>query len=170
MHSFFFELYNHKRTDNHLITRVKLSDAVNKMRSNRTTDEYYLCSDEFYYIYQAHISKFPKPFEMSGIDRLVPYGFVQGIWISSAGCFTPIHYDNSDNVLMQLHGRKQVIIWRPDDVENLYLNAEDQPMDRQTQIDFTVMDEGMRIQLPKLSQSRPYSTRSSGVAAGQQPG
>ena len=41
-------------------------------------------------------------------------------WLSAAGNITPLHYDSSNNFLAQIHGRKEVTLFSPDQAALLY--------------------------------------------------
>ena len=43
-----------------------------------------------------------------------------GLWISSAGCVTPLHYDLSNGLLCQVRGTKQVWLFDPAQRDRLY--------------------------------------------------
>lgn len=43
-----------------------------------------------------------------------------GIWTSTAGCVTPLHYDTCHGFLLQVHGRKRFLLASPDDSMYLY--------------------------------------------------
>lgn len=45
-----------------------------------------------------------------------------GIWISSSGCVTPLHYDLCHGFLTQIYGRKRFLLASPDDTLYLYRN------------------------------------------------
>ncbi|MFA7604870.1 MAG: cupin-like domain-containing protein [Novosphingobium sp.] len=42
------------------------------------------------------------------------------IWIGPGGTFTPLHHDLTNNLLVQVAGRKQVILLLPADTPNLH--------------------------------------------------
>ncbi|MFA7604864.1 MAG: cupin-like domain-containing protein, partial [Novosphingobium sp.] len=42
------------------------------------------------------------------------------IWIGPGGTFTPLHHDLTNNLLVQVAGRKQVILLPPADTPNLH--------------------------------------------------
>jgi len=61
--------------------------------------------------------------------------FVQSVWMSGAGNVTPIHYDLSENILVQIVGEKRVLLWDPAQYPLLYLNPIGALHDRQSRID-----------------------------------
>jgi hypothetical protein len=62
-------------------------------------------------------------------------GFIQNVWMSGAGNVTPIHYDLSENLLVQILGEKRVLLWDPTQYPLLYLNPIGTRHDRQSRID-----------------------------------
>jgi hypothetical protein len=61
--------------------------------------------------------------------------FIQNVWMSGPGNVTPIHYDLSENILVQIAGEKRVLLWDPTQYSLLYLNPLGTPHDRQSRID-----------------------------------
>lgn len=47
-----------------------------------------------------------------------------GIWISSSGCITPLHYDLCHGLLVQISGRKRFILASPQETIYLYPNRD----------------------------------------------
>lgn len=45
------------------------------------------------------------------------------LWLGSRGCFSPLHFDMADNFLVQLRGRKLVMLFDKRDHANLYPNT-----------------------------------------------
>lgn len=43
-----------------------------------------------------------------------------GVWVSSAGCVTPLHFDLCHGLLTQIHGRKRVLLVAPEHSRSLY--------------------------------------------------
>ena len=42
------------------------------------------------------------------------------LWFGGTGCKTPLHYDQADNFLVQVFGRKRVLLFAPEHSEQLY--------------------------------------------------
>jgi lysine-specific demethylase 8 len=63
----------------------------------------------------------------------------QRLWISSAGCVTPLHYDLSNGFLCQVRGSKQVWLFDPGQFDRLYPRGAQFPgldnFERQSQVD-----------------------------------
>ncbi len=63
---------------------------------------------------QADLGRIERILDFSGGD---PSGM---IWIGPAGTFTPLHHDLTNNLLVQLTGRKRVILASPAETPKLY--------------------------------------------------
>jgi hypothetical protein len=63
----------------------------------------------------------------------------QRLWISSAGCVTPLHYDLSNGLLCQVRGSKQVWLFDPGQLDRLYPRGAEFPgldnFERQSRVD-----------------------------------
>jgi hypothetical protein len=96
-------------------------EAVEEVISSSTN------SYNFSYIQQHPIAeKFPQL--LKDIDRpqwLSPTKFlyVVNLWIGSQGCFSPLHFDQSDNFLVQVQGQKHVMLFSKQDSPFLYANS-----------------------------------------------
>ncbi|KAJ1636935.1 hypothetical protein T492DRAFT_353039 [Pavlovales sp. CCMP2436] len=58
------------------------------------------------------------------------------LFVGSRGHTTPAHFDEQQNLLAQLSGRKRVLLWRPSDWTCLYPHPVLHPCDRQSSLDF----------------------------------
>eukprot|EP01050_Picozoa_sp_SAG11_P031294 SAG11_NODE_9664_length_891_cov_0.993687_1_plen_108_part_00 len=45
---------------------------------------------------------------------------LSGIWIGSAGCVTPLHFDPWHGILCQIRGCKRVTLFSPEDTDYIY--------------------------------------------------
>lgn len=43
-----------------------------------------------------------------------------GMWVGPAGMVTPLHFDTPHNFLVQMYGRKRVVLYAPHDSKNVY--------------------------------------------------
>ena len=101
-------------------------------------------------------SEWFKQMDLTEVEALIPKkAFHQNVWISESGCFTPVHFDEPDNFLVQVNylekkrssvnvheikveGQKRVVIWKPEASDILKINDRNAKMrDRQTRLDFT---------------------------------
>lgn len=128
--------YDTNRYRNVEMTISECIDRMNGLKLNPV-----LAPGERYYLYQSPAEHFqdilgdlddpPYLPEGLGPDRRV----VQSVWISGAGNVTPIHYDLSENILVQILGEKRVLLWDPTQYALLYLNPIGTLHDRQSRID-----------------------------------
>ena len=51
-------------------------------------------------------------------DRLAP--LVTNLWIGGTPTISPLHYDDYENLLAQIRGNKELLLFPPSDVKNLY--------------------------------------------------
>eukprot|EP00899_Mesostigma_viride_P010045 jgi/Mesvir1/19041/Mv12803-RA.2 len=57
------------------------------------------------------------------------------VWLSPAGAVSTLHYDASESFLVQLKGRKRMLLFAPEDLHRLYPYADDHPLRRRAQVD-----------------------------------
>ena len=62
-----------------------------------------------------------------GIDRIDPGMTYRGGWIfvTSPNTVTPFHMDKEHNFILQIKGKKRLLVWEPDDIEVLSEEARD---------------------------------------------
>ncbi len=51
-------------------------------------------------------------------------GRITNFWFGGAGCVSPLHFDKSHNFLYQIFGRKELILFTPDDTKYLYPDSQ----------------------------------------------
>jgi hypothetical protein len=59
--------------------------------------------------------------QIAGVDKFNDKNC--GVWISSKGCETPLHYDLCHGFLAQVIGRKRFLLASPDDTQCMYRNT-----------------------------------------------
>jgi Cupin-like domain len=133
--------YDEKKYRNVEMTISECIDRMNGLKLNPV-----LAPGEKCYLYQSPAEHFqdilgdlddpPYLPDGSGRDR----GVVQSVWMSGAGNVTPIHYDLSENILVQISGEKRVLLWDPTQYALLYLNPIGTLHDRQSRIDVSRSD------------------------------
>eukprot|EP00656_Telonema_subtile_P053413 TRINITY_DN7741_c0_g1_i1.p1 TRINITY_DN7741_c0_g1~~TRINITY_DN7741_c0_g1_i1.p1 ORF type:complete len:310 (-),score=48.78 TRINITY_DN7741_c0_g1_i1:204-1133(-) len=82
-----------------------------------------------------------------------------GVWVSSPGCVTPLHYDLCHGFLAQIRGSKRVLLFAPTDLRSLYPNAAEGPNPNTSQVDvarWLAGDEQQRSLFPKVANADPY--------------
>jgi hypothetical protein len=106
---------------------------------------------ERYYLYQAPAVQFDGLVEDIDLSRYMSDEVVsRNFWLSGAGNITPIHYDMVDNYLVQLMGRKRVLLWAPSHYDKLEFNPIGTTHDRQSRIDPTQRDGSAWPAVPAL--------------------
>lgn len=60
---------------------------------------------------------------LAGVAEGIPEKGASGVWIGSEGVVTPLHLDAWPGLLFQLHGAKKVLMFSPQDAQNLYFNS-----------------------------------------------
>lgn len=101
--------------------QVPFSEAVDLILAGSSGGE------KFSYIQQHSIAqKFPalqpqvaRPAWLDGTKLMHEIN----LWLGSAGCFSPLHYDNADNFLVQVAGRKHLTLFDKRDTPRLYPNV-----------------------------------------------
>jgi len=81
-------------------------------------------------------------------DRLRVINF----WLSGAGDITALHFDHSNNLLAQIHGRKELTLFPPDQSQYLYPLPFDAPYPHVSRVNFVQPDPG---EFPLFSRATP---------------
>jgi len=71
------------------------------------------------------------------------------------GVITPLHFDEQQNLFAQLHGRKRVRLFSPNDWEKLYTFPLGHPCDRQTRVVLPEQPGSIELELPAHRDSFP---------------
>ena len=77
--------------------------------------------NHYHYLLQTDINIFNKNNEI-GIPNLIKSRVKQNyaIWINFSNVFTSLHYDEHDNILLQIKGKKRIILYPPSERKYLY--------------------------------------------------
>ncbi|CAF1448656.1 unnamed protein product [Rotaria sordida] len=118
-------------------------------RCARTTnDEYFVSPDEHYYFralgdnQRTDIANIEKHFPSIANDikyppLFSPEKFFSSVFrIGSANTQLWTHYDIMDNVLIQVHGTKRLIMFKPSDIDYLYIDGDKSLVNNIEQPDF----------------------------------
>jgi hypothetical protein len=109
------------------------------------------------YVQQHAISTKSHPLLSDAVrpDWLDPITLVHvvNLWLGSRGCFSPLHYDKADNFLMQVLGRKQLILFDKTDARYLYPNV-GQQYEHLSMIDLSTPD---HVRFPLMKHAQPYT-------------
>lgn len=91
-----------------------------------TALDHFVSEDQgkFYYLQQSSIPD-TFPILKDEIERppwLLETDLIlnQNLWVGGSGCVSPLHYDGSSNFLIQVKGRKKLILFAPQDYNYLY--------------------------------------------------
>lgn len=82
-----------------------------------------------------------------------------GLWISSPGCVTPLHFDLCHGFLCQLRGTKRVVMFAPTDLRSLYPNSQHSTNPNTSQINYGKWVEGdpeQRALFPNVKNADPF--------------
>ncbi|GAB1602796.1 tRNA wybutosine-synthesizing protein 5-like [Argonauta hians] len=117
---------------NFLYRTLPFSELV-KRASQDINENYFICPEEKYYLRslgddpRSSIANITEQFPQLAQDLNIPDVFPSQSFFSSvfriASRSTQLwtHYDVMDNILMQIKGRKRVVLFSPQDAHNLYL-------------------------------------------------
>lgn len=105
-----------------IIQKVSMEEAIKLIYNNNDPNiKYYLSQQSIY-------SEFPELIQDIGIlpwvDKNLKNGeYTVNLWFGEAGNATPLHYDVSHNLLIQLYGRKHIRLFAPSDTKYLYCHT-----------------------------------------------
>lgn len=121
---------------NFLYQTLPLREVI-KRASRETQTDYFLNCKEFYYLRSLsserrgkEVADISKQFPEIVNDIKIPMFFEESDYFSSvlrigsAGVQLWTHYDIMDNMLIQVQGRKRVVLFNPSDIPYLYLNGD----------------------------------------------
>lgn len=124
------------------LVEMKLGECIDRMSGN---DQFapILGRGERCYVYQSPASAFSEISTDLAKPRFVPdfSSVMQNFWVSGTGNVTPPHLDLAENLLVQISGKKEVLLWSPADVDRLYINPLGRKHSRQSRIDLMNFDE-----------------------------
>jgi len=89
----------------------------------------FTASNNAYYLFRSPVfEQFPELLEDLEIPPYIDTNFdkIAGInfWMGGTGCVTHLHYDTDHNFLVQVRGRKELLLFAPEDTPYLYWNLE----------------------------------------------
>ena len=102
--------------DNMFVSNIiKDLDPDRSNTTYMTFDDFYNngLKDCHYYLAQQRVEPFP-------LLRNIQFN-QQYLWVNFGNVFSNLHYDNHDNILIQLHGQRKVILFPPSERNKLYL-------------------------------------------------
>nr|AYM54214.1 JmjC domain protein [Sorangium cellulosum] len=137
------------------ILEMTFSEYLDRLHGRRPDP--ILAQGERCYIYQSPPERLGPLLEDLPMSPLIPPDACvvnRYAWIGE-GTITVAHYDTEENFLLQLRGKKRVLLFSPADHDYLYFNRNGTVHDRHTRVDFTKVDEQ---QFPDFRKARAYET------------
>ncbi|RNA01362.1 tRNA wybutosine-synthesizing 5 [Brachionus plicatilis] len=120
---------------NFLYRTLPFKELIKRASQNKQTD-FFIDENEKYYLRslgaddRKDVADIQKDYpELSNEIRYPPLfeleNFFSSVFrISSAGLRLWTHYDIMDNILIQINGKKRVVLFPPSDVDNLYMKGD----------------------------------------------
>ena len=108
--------------DQHEIVQLELTEAVRQIRHPEPPEARYFVMQLALKALPLLALDFELPREVKR-DRLMN----SNLWMGADGITTPLHWDLANNVLACIHGRKRVLLFGPEQSENLYPVAASDP-------------------------------------------
>lgn len=121
---------------NFLYKTLSMAETI-KRASQDTQEDYFIQPKEYYYLRSLsserrgrEVSDIRKQFPQIASDILIPSFFNPDdffssvLRVSSKGIQLWTHYDIMDNILIQIQGRKRVVLFDPSDVNFLYMEGD----------------------------------------------
>jgi len=87
------------------------------------------------------------------------------LWFGGAGQTSPMHFDTSQNFLVQIYGTKTMVLFPPEEAENLYWPCDDKPPFKYHEVNWTPVN----ALNPDLSK-HPRFAQAKGVEVTLEPG
>lgn len=91
------------------------------------------------YLHQLPIKRFlPGLFEKLMALKIMPWlkDIDANLWVSPAGCSTVLHFDSSDNIILQLEGSKTVTLFDPYQSSSMYPHSGDSRIPHVSRLSF----------------------------------
>jgi hypothetical protein len=107
-----------------------------------------------YYLGQANLTTFPTLAADATPPPYFPYApATKNLWIGSTGNVTKAHFDTEDNFLMQVRGRKRLLLFPSTEWRSLYPSSPLSIRPNFSQVDFAKPD---RVRFPKFQDVTVY--------------
>lgn len=100
------------------VSEETLNEALNRLTGQGDDSQ-----EHFYVMQQSIPDRFAELADEVGDPPLMPTrGTVRhtNLWLSGAGCVTPLHFDRKHNFLVQIEGRKELTLFHPKETPKLY--------------------------------------------------
>ncbi len=102
-------------------TKMSMKEFVNKVNSVESSNDFYMTANNTKSSFEGvaklyeDIGEFAKGYVQ--VDRINTQSF---LWFGPKGTFTPLHHDLTNNMLIQIYGRKKISLISPLQVPYLY--------------------------------------------------
>ncbi len=115
----FYSLNNEEEVRSSFYRRMPLHDAIDLITQNKKKDiRYYISQKDIRDEFPNLLNDFDRPIWNQEITE---YGKGQiNFWLGQAGNKTPLHFDQSQNFLVQIFGKKRIRLFPPSQTKNLY--------------------------------------------------
>lgn len=117
----------HSQSGSYNIT-IKEKFQNTKVEFTKAVDMFTAANNAYYLFKSPVFEQFPELLEDLEIPPYVDTNFdkIAGInfWMGGTGCVTHLHYDTDHNFLVQIRGRKELILFAPEDTSYVYWNQE----------------------------------------------
>ncbi len=139
------------------VASIRLSECLARMANPDRFDPI-VWEGERQYLYQIPLSDLGMLGDVELPERLRPRprGLGRYLWISQPGNITPPHADFAENLLGQIHGTKEVLLWDAKQYRSLYLHPLGEPHEVHSRLDITEPD---LERFPDFSRARALSAR-----------
>jgi tRNA wybutosine-synthesizing protein 5 len=129
------------------ILNLPFDEAVDYLGKNNST---YIQMASIAKDYPEILSDIVEPVWMDKTDVMKKTNF----WFGGSGCVSPLHFDNFQNFLVQIMGRKEVTLFSPDDGKYLYQNTKGEH--NLSQISIVDLENPDLVAFPLLAEPQGY--------------
>lgn len=99
---------------------IPFSTAIDNFTSPLVGKNYYLQQTPLDQVFPELADELTLPPLSTSTDKIL----FRNLWIGGTGCISPLHKDSLPNFLVQVRGRKKLIMYSPEDTQNLYPGTE----------------------------------------------
>ena len=124
---------------------ITVADYVDRLQSNEPVEHYLLA------VLEEQIPELLHDIALPGFCPRPPW-LMTRFWMSPAGLGSPLHFDVPQNLFAQVIGRKQMLLYPPRDVVNLYPLAPYSRLPHYSRVDAERPD---TKRFPRLRHTRP---------------
>lgn len=139
------------------VASIRLSECLARM-THPEQFEPIAWKGERLYLYQIPLADL-RTFDSVHLPASLRFdsrGLRRYLWISERGNITPPHADFAENLLVQLHGTKQLLLWDAAQYRHLYLDPLGAPHEVHSRVDMTNPD---LVTFPQFARARAWTAR-----------